>query len=213
MKLELETYLPAEAEEITGVKQTTVRNWRRAGHLPRHQGHARYNLADMLVMFVMGMLVSRGMTPEAAKEFSGQTARAIFQSAIHSKQTFSDSVRAEAKAEMGEIPDDEVAELKAQIGDGFRLDMIEWARCQKIMMNAAEQLAGISGVEQPEWLIVWAHGESQFLYDGDPFEDTFLANTFFSDHSAGPITLFHLDTLAQMVIERLPRPAIRLADQ
>jgi hypothetical protein len=35
MKLELELYTPSEAAEITKVTQATVRNWRRAGHLPR----------------------------------------------------------------------------------------------------------------------------------------------------------------------------------
>ncbi len=212
MKLELETYTPSEAEAITAVKQATVRNWRRAGHLPRQEGHARYNLADMLVMFVMGMLVSRGTTPEAAKEFAGHAARAIFQSTIWSTKAFSDAVREQAKAELGEISDDEVAHFKAQLGDEFRVDMLEMVRSQEIMIKAAEKLAGITGLKHPTWLIVWANGEIQFYYDEDISEETFFGNTVFDEFVQGPVMLFCLGALAQMVIDRLPRPAIRLAE-
>ncbi|MEL6323017.1 MAG: MerR family transcriptional regulator [Pseudomonadota bacterium] len=201
MKLELETYTPSEAEAITLVKQATVRNWRRAGHLPRQEGHARYNLADMLVMFVMGMLVSRGTTPETAKEFAGHAARAIFQSTIWSTKAFSDAVREQAKAELGEISDDE-----------FRVEMMEMVRSQEIMIKAAEKLAGITGLKHPTWLIVWANGEIQFYYDEDISEETFFGNTVFDEFVQGPVMLFCLGALAQMVIDRLPRPAIRLAE-
>lgn len=212
MKLELETYTPSEAEAITAVKQATVRNWRRAGHLPRQEGHARYNLADMLVMFVMEILVSRGTTPDAAKEFAGYAARAIFQSTIWSTKAFSDGVREQAKAELGELSDDEVAHFKAQLGDEFRVDMLEIVRSQEIMIKAAEKLAGITGLKHPTWLIVWANGEIQFYYDEDISEETFFGNTVFDEFVQGPVMLFCLGALAQMVIDRLPRPAIRLAE-
>ncbi|WP_172293775.1 MerR family transcriptional regulator [Pseudoruegeria sp. HB172150] len=212
MQLELETYTPSEAEEITAVKQATVRNWRRAGHLPRQQGHARYNLADMLVMFVMGMLVSRGTSPEAAKEFAGHAARAIFQSTIWSTKAFSQSVRDKAKAELGEISGDEVSYFKAQLGDDFRLDFLEVARSQEIMVKAAEQLAGISGMKHPSWLVIWADGSLEFFHDDEDPDDSFFGNIQHGEaYVQGPVMLFCLGALAQMVIDRLPRPAIRLA--
>ncbi|WP_177228389.1 MerR family transcriptional regulator [Roseovarius indicus] len=212
MKLELETYTPSEAEEITSVKQATVRNWRRAGHLPRREGHARYNLADMLVMFVMGMLVSRGTTPEAAKEFAGHAARAIFQSTIWSTKAFSGPVREKAKVEIGKVSEDELSHLKAEIGDERRIEMVEEVHIQKTMIKAAEQLAGITGLKHPTWLIVWANGEIQFYYDEDISEETFFGNTVFDEFVQGPVMLFCLGALAQIVIDRLPRPAFRLAE-
>ena len=163
-------------------------------------------------MFVMGMLVSRGTTPEAAKEFAGHAARAIFQSTIWSTKAFSDAVREQAKAELGEISDDEVAHFKAQLGDEFRVDMLEMVRSQEIMIKAAEKLAGITGLKHPTWLIVWANGEIQFYYDEDISEETFFGNTVFDEFVQGPVMLFCLGALAQMVIDRLPRPAIRLAE-
>lgn len=42
------------------------------------------------------MLVSRGTTPEAAKEIAGHAARAIFQNAIWGTKAFSDAVRDKA---------------------------------------------------------------------------------------------------------------------
>ena len=214
MKLELETYTPSEAEAITAVKQATVRNWRRAGHLPRQDGHARYNLADMLVMFVMGMLVSRGTTPEAAKEFAGHAARAVFRSTIWSTKAFSDAVREQAKAELGEISDDEAAHFKAHLGDEFRVDMLEMVRSQEIMIKAAEQLAGISGMKHPEWLVIWADGSLEFFHDDEDTDDSFFGNIQYgAAYVQGPVMLFCLGALAQMVIDRLPRPAIRLADE
>lgn len=215
MKLELETYTPGEAETITSVKQTTVRNWRRAGHLPRQDGHARYNLADMLVMFVMGMLVSRGTTPEAAKEFAGHAARAIFQSTIWSTKAFSKDVHTKAMEELGETSEDETTHLKEKLGDGFRVETLEMVRSQKIMIEAAEQLVGISGMKHPNWLIVWADGSLEFFYDDD---DEIADIKFFTNietdkaYVQGPVMMFCLAALAQMVIDRLPRPAISLAE-
>jgi len=213
MKLELETYTPGEAEMITAVKQATVRNWRRAGHLPRQEGHARYSLPDMLVMFVMGMLVSRGTTPDAAKEFAGHAARAIFQSTIWSTKAFSADVRTKAMEELGEIPDEEVARLKEHLGDELRVEMLATIRSQEIMAKAAEQMAGISGVKHPSWLVIWADRSLEFFYDDDDPDISFFGNIQYDKaYVQGPVMVFCLGALAQMVIDRLPRPAIRLAE-
>lgn len=212
MKLELETYTPAEAEAITAVKQATVRNWRRAGHLPRQEGHARYNLADMLVMFVMGMLVSRGTTPEAAKEFAGHAASAILQSAIWRSDAFSADVRNKAMAEVGEISDEEVALFRRKFGEEFRVEILEEIRSQEVMIEAAEQLAGISGMKHPTWLVIWADGSLEFFYGDEDPEESFFGNIQHGEaYVQGPVMLFCLGALARMVIDRLPRPAIRLA--
>lgn len=213
MKLELETYTPSEAEAITSVKQATVRNWRRAGHLPRQEGHARYNLADMLVMFVMGMLVSRGTTPDAAKDFAGHAARAIFQSTIWSTKAFSEDVRAKAQEELGEISEEEAARFKERLGDEFRVEILETVFSQEIMIKAAEQLAGISGMKHPNWLVIWADGSLEFFHDDEDTDDIFFGNIQYGEaYVQGPVMLFCLGALAQMVIDRLPRPAIRLAE-
>lgn len=213
MELRLETYTPSEAEAITAVKQATVRNWRRAGHLPRQEGHARYNLADILVMFSMGVLVASKIPPEAAKEFAGELARAVFKSAIWSPKAFSGDVLSAAKDELGKIADEEVCHLKDKLGDNFSIEVLETARCQEIMSKAAEKLAGISGVKHPTWLIVWANGEMEFYYDEDISDERFFGNTVFDAYVKGPVTLFCLGALAQEVIDRLPRPAIRLAEE
>lgn len=213
MKLELETYTPNEAETITAVKQATVRNWRRAGHLPRQEGHARYNLPDVLVMFVMGMLVSRGTTPEAAKEFAVHAARAIFQSTIWSTKAFSADVHTQAKEELGEISEEEASHFKEKLGEEFRVEMLETIRSQEIMIKAAEQLAGISGMKHPSWLVIWADGSLEFFYDDDDPDINFFGNIQHGEaYVQGPVMLFCLGALAQMVIDRLPRPAIRLAE-
>lgn len=213
MKLELETYSPSEAEAITSVKQATVRNWRRAGHLPRQEGHARYTLPDMLVMFVMGMLVSRRTTPEAAKEFAGHAARAVFQSAIWSTKAFAEDVRAQAKDELGECSDEEVSHFKAQLGDESCVEILETVRRQEIMIKAAEQLAGISGMKHPNWLVIWADGSLELFHDDEDTDESFFGNIQYDGACVqGPVMLFCLGALAQMVMDRLPRPPIRLAE-
>lgn len=214
MKLELETYTPGEAETITAVKQATVRNWRRAGHLPRQEGHARYNLGDILVMFVMGMLVSRGTTPDAAKEFAGHAAQSIFQSTIWSTKAFSKDVCTMAKEELGEISKEEVAHFQEQLGDEFQVETLERVRIQKIMINAAERLAGISGMKHPNWLVIWADGSLEFFHDDEDADEIFFGNIEYGKaYVQGPVMLFCLGALAQMVIDRLPRPAFRLAER
>lgn len=214
MKLQLETYTPSEAVTITDVAQPTVRNWRRAGHLPRQEGHARYDIADLLVMFVMGMLVTRGTTPEAAKEFSRHAARAIFQSTIYSTKAFSNEVQEAAKTKVGEIPEDEVARFKERLSDEFCVEMLELVRSQEIMIKAAEKLVGISGMKHPSWLVIWADGSLEFFYGNEDPDDSFFGNIQFDQaYVKGPVMLLCLDALAQMVIDKLPRPAIRLAEE
>ncbi len=214
MDLELETFTPAETEAITDVKQTTIRNWRRAKHFPQQEGHARYTLLNILYMSAMGMMVSRGISPGAAKEFAYPTARAIFQSALWSRKTFADDVLTKARDEAGEITSEQAARFRENLGDTFRVEMLEtvrMGRSQEILVKAAERHAGMSGMKHPNWLIIWADGSIEFYYDDEDPDEGFFGNIETDGaHVQGPVMMFCLAALAQMVIDRLPRPAIRL---
>jgi hypothetical protein len=214
MNLELATYTPGEAETVTAVKQVTVRNWRRAGHLPRHNGQARYTLADILVMIVMDMLVSRGTTPVAAKDFAGHAARAILQNTIWSTKAFAPDVHERAREELGAISEEEIALFKDQLGEEFTVEMVKKVRSQRLLIQAAEQLAGTAGMKHPNWLIIWADGSLEFLHDDEDSDMTFFSDIEYGGaYVQGPVMMFCLGAIAQMVIDRLPHPAIRLAER
>jgi len=214
MKLELELYTPSEAEEITKVAQTTVRNWRRAGHLPRQQGHARYTIVDVLLMTAMQSLVSRGVTPEAAKGFAPQVARAIFQSMIYSTKSYSAAVVAAAKLEVGEIAPERIERVKAAMGGGFELEMLEDMDRLSLMVDASEQLAGIAGLKHPSWLIIWADGVLEFLHDDEDPDESFFGNIQYDEaYAQGAVIMFCLGAMARMVIDRLPRHPIKLVGE
>jgi hypothetical protein len=212
MKLQLDTYKPSEAEIITGVTQATVRNWRRAGYLPRQKGHARYDLAELLIMFATGMMVSRGSTPEAAAENASAVARAIYQSAIWNFSAFAEDVHSRAEDEVGEIFDADVAHFRELMGENFRIESLQTVRRQEIIVKAAQELAGISGSEHPQWFVIWADGTPEFFHEGEDPDDLFFGNIEHDKpYVQGPITIFCLGALAKMVIDRLPRPAILLS--
>ncbi|MEI7775852.1 MAG: MerR family transcriptional regulator [Verrucomicrobiota bacterium] len=216
MKVELELYLPSEAEEITKVPQTTIRNWRRAGYLPSPKGHARYNLPDLLLQTSMQALVSRGILPEVARTFAGEIARAIFQSMIYSHKTFSPKVYAAAQNEVGEIPQERVARVKAALGEAYAPEVLELLECSTQMRKTASQAFGLAGMKTPSWVIIWANSEIEFYYSGDDerFDEKFFGDTSYGDpYTQGPIILFSMGNMAQMVLDRLPRPAIRLASE
>ena len=81
-------------------------------------------------------------------------------------------------------------------------------------MNAAEQMAGTSGMKHPNWLIVWADASLEFFHDDDDESPdvSFFSNIQYGQaYVQGPVMMFCLGALAQMVIDRLPRPAFRLA--
>ena len=193
MQLRLEKFTPGEAASITAVKQETVHNWRRLGHLPKPIGHARYNLAQVLVMFVMGTLVSRGTAAEAATKIASEAARATYQSAIWNDRAYSPAAHAQAKADLG--------------ADAHRIDVLEH------MAKAALRLAGIEDERHPNWLIIWADGSLELLYEGENADEEFFSNV---DHSQpfaqGPIVVFCLGAIARMVIDLLPRPAFDLVE-
>lgn len=194
MNLELETYTPSEAEEITGVTQATVRNWRRAGHLQRHKGHARYTIADLLVIFATGLMVQRGVKAKAASTFAGEAARAIFQNALYREETYS----SEAKE----------AALQSNPEPFFAKD--------ELRQSAAQQF-GVAGIKSPDWLVIWADDNLEFLYDADTDGETadgqFFGNIQYSQpYVQGPVMMFCLGALAHMIATRLPRPAIKLSE-
>ncbi|WP_439525887.1 MerR family transcriptional regulator [Roseovarius mucosus] len=196
MKLKLETYTPSEAETITGVVQTTVRNWRRAGYLARQKGWARYNIADLLVMYSMGMLTSRGITPEAAQAFAGETARAIFQAMIWIDGAYTPEVETAARQE---VPED-------------CEDIFKPVIARDVKARASGQSFGVSGLDQIEWLVIWANNEIEF-FTSDRAEADFFSAYGRDEYVAGPVMLLCLPAIAGAVIDRLPRPAIRLAEE
>jgi hypothetical protein len=213
MKLELETYTPSEAEDVTKVAQTTVRNWRRAGYLPKYTGHARYTVADLLVMVAMQALVSRGMAPESATGFAGEIARATFQSLISTPKAYSEASADAARAEIGPVSQERVNEVARALDESRVADltpeMIEAADNLKTLMDAAEQKFGLSGVKAPSWLVIWANGDLQFFYDEDI--DSFFSDTVYDEYVQGPVILFCLGAMAHMVLSRLPRPPVTQA--
>lgn len=196
MKLELETFMPSEAESITKVTQATVRNWRRAGYLERRQGHARYNIADLLVMTVMQELVARGMTPEYATKYASAAARAIFQSLIFSRHAYSETAFTQALESVRPVEPVAIEKLMAT----------------NLLADIASKAFLVPGLKHPNWFIIWANGEPDFYYDDDEnFEDKFFGETSYSDEFIqGPVTLFSLGAMAHKVLSRLPRPAIKL---
>lgn len=211
MKLKLETYTPSEAEIITGVVQTTVRNWRRVGYLPHQKGHARYNIADLLVMHSMGILVSRGITPDAAKAFAGETARAIFQALTWIDGAYSPEVQDAARHEVTNNHQDEVAVFLEHLGADRHEQAVSFI-AKGVMAKASGQSFGVNGLDQIEWLVIWANNEIEF-FTSDRAEADFFSAYGRDEYVAGPVMLLCLPAIAGAVIDRLPRPAILLAEE
>jgi hypothetical protein len=158
----------------------------------------------------MQALVSRGVTPETAKSFAPEIARATFQNMVFSQGTYSKGVNAAARSIVGVIEPERFKKLKESVGESFTIEALEMLDAQTCMMDAAKQAFGVSDENSPNWLIIWANGELEFYYDGDDFEDRFFGDTAYDEYVQGPVMLFSLGAMARMVNDRLPRPAIRL---
>ena len=148
--VDLELYTPGEAEAITQVSQATVRNWRRAKHLPRHEGHARYDIAELLIQASMRARVSRGVAPESAKGYSSEIAKAAFQSMIFRHKAYSAGVIDAARAEVGEIAPERIERMQEELGHSFDLQMLESVDRQSLMLATAKQTFGIKGLKAPK---------------------------------------------------------------
>ena len=215
MQLELETYMPNEAEEITGVTQATVRNWRRAGYLERRKGHARYNIGDLLVMFVADMMVKRGVTAKPAVTFAQEAAEAIFQSMLHYPACYTQSVY-DTLLQRALVKVDSEPDQLAKACEEVKIDRSE-ARDKMArfgVYDEAAQVLGISGVKRPDWLVIWADDRIEFLYDRDVDGETadgqfFGKIDYRNPYVQGPVIMLCLGALAQMMIARLPRPPLR----
>lgn len=220
MELELEHYTPSEAEDITLVPQTTVRNWRRAGHLPRNEGHARYTVRELLVMTSMRSLVAKGVLPEVAKAFAPEVANAAFQALIHQPNAFSSGLHSLALDKVAPMPSDYPQRFKSLLDSAGGAEVLSDAEIERIwrstcvqttLTDAAQKAFGTYGLKKPSWFIIWANDEIQFYYDEDISDEKFFGETAWDEYVEGPVTLFCLGAVATMVLKRLPRPAIKLA--
>ena len=216
--LELETYMPNEAEEITGVSQATVRNWRRAGYLERPKGHARYHIGDLLVMFVADAMIKRGVTAKHALAYAREAAQSVFQSALHIPQSYTQSAY-DALLNRALIKVDSDPDLLAKLSQDQEIDI---AQARDIVGKArvydeAAHEFGIAGIQSPDWLVIWADDTIEFLYDRDTDGDTadtqFFGNIEYrKPYVQGPLILLCLGAFAHMILGRFPRPAIKLQE-
>lgn len=214
MKLRLETYSPKEAEAVTNVTMSTVRNWRRLGHLPRPEGPTRYTIADLLHMFVLGLFASRSIAIGPVTGVASEAARAVYQSVIWNAESFEDEVHKKALQEIGEAPAVDIANAKEIFGDSSGIDFLNKVRAQEHMAEAAEKLARIAKGPKPDWLVIWADGSLEFFHEGENADQTFFENIQYgAAYAQGPIIVFCLGALAAMVVDRLPRPAFRLNEE
>lgn len=219
MKLELETYMPNEAEEITGVTQATVRNWRRAGYLARPNGHARYHIGDLLVMFVADTMIKRGVTAKHALTYAREAAQSVFQFALHSPQSYTQSAY-DVLLQRAQIKTDSDPELLEKLSHDHEIDTI---RARDIVAKArvydeAAHEFGITGIQRPDWLVIWADDTIEFLYDRDTDGETpdgqFFGNIDYrKPYVQGPLILLCLGAFAHIMLERLPRPPLKLAPE
>lgn len=211
MRLELETFTPAEAEVITQVTQATVRNWRRAGYLPRPKGHARYTAPDLLLMSAMHALVSRGLAPEAASAFAATIAQATFKFLINNSFSYSQAVHSAARNEVGELSREEI-EMATRAGEGAPyLEFLGEMKALEAIWNAAERRFGVSGIQPPQFFIIWANGEEEFADDKNICEK--ITEGSYDEWVQGPVTLFTLPAMAQMILDRLPRKPFILGER
>lgn len=65
---------PTRAAEITGVSNTTQRDWRRMKHLPATEGIAQYDLIDLCELWVLKAAAEAGFGPARTKPFSRSAA-------------------------------------------------------------------------------------------------------------------------------------------
>ncbi len=205
MNLELEEFKPKEAELVSGVTQASIGNWRRSGHWYQLQrGHARYNLIMILEMFALGMLTSRGLRIDAAKNYSQKIAGALLQNLIWDPKTYSEQV---LKA-TGELERDLPDAVEASTADE-----VKRLQAASVAGRAVQTAIPVSGEKPPTWFIIWANGETQFYFDEDVSDETFFGNTVYDAFVQGPVTLLCIGALAQLVLDRLPRPAFRMAKE
>jgi len=217
MKLRYQTYTASDAEAITNVKQATVRNWRRAGYLGTQKGHARYDIRHLILMFLMGMLVKRGATPAAARDTAAAVSRGVFRHAVWCVEGFSEGALQEASKVLDQQIEegnfDQQIESKdfETAGEALELPYIREAFLRSILADAASALDvyGKSSRE-PSWLVIWADGHEEYLYEHREYEEFFTDIEYTQDYVKGPVTLYCLGAMSKMLMEKLPYPAFDL---
>lgn len=213
------TYMPMEAEEISGVSTQSQRMWRIQGHLASTGRHARFDVFSLAHLTMMGLMSPR-VGPALAKAMALQCAAGITWHALAWRDswdgqtseilTWEDATLSASIAERGRLGRQMLARVRAEggISEETTTELLTVARSEspwQPQMNWLRNLVfesnGIAPVTS-RFFIWWGDATSEFT---DAIEPA-MALSLFDAKLHGPVMVFDLDALGTMLGERVARP-------
>jgi hypothetical protein len=188
---ELRTFTAAEAEAITGVPATLLRDWRRRDCLPKplrrarlSRKHPRYDVVELANIWAMGLLAARGIGPQLSVNY--------------------------APAIAGLIAADVVRRIEAYEGEHELT--LTWAQVSPRWVDQSawlsRNLGAIKGFSAPgaKFFIWWADGSCIVA------DDLRAAFGELSDDPryAGPIIVLDVFALATTLLEKIGKPVVKV---
>jgi hypothetical protein len=203
---------PNEVADITGVSLDNQRNLRRAGYLPKNEGHARFTPLETARLLVIGQMSERGIGPKVATTFADTAARGIFLNLLWRWEPYSPEAAALAlevtRAEFESALPAAQAKIGHDMTDAEKRD-IHGDLAKAWLADTLTEANGMSGEKAPDHFVLWPNGHPEFFYGDDhPFEDVEF------NHPAwqGPAIMITLGGMAALMASRLPRPIVRLSE-
>lgn len=185
----LSTFTPAEAERITGLAQSSMRDWRRRGLIPVNNGHARFDLFQLGELMVMKMLADLGVGPSGTGEIARLCSVGI---AYH------------ALLWIGAYEGDHLLFSEIDRAPGQELG---WGDNAPRLAQAVLSDSLGHRMDPPRFYIRWANGEGSFSHSLDR---AFSFKATFSPQFAGPVFVFDLESIASNLIDGAARPFVHV---
>lgn len=197
LQFKLAEFAPVELEQITTLSRMMQRDWRQRGFLPKSDRHARFNVFEVVNVWVMKMFSDRGIGPARSSSVTPRIAAAIVA-----------YVMSWEEAAWGGLTDEVLA-----VARGSKVPHLDWMRYNPQFSTFAltEMLfdsLDVGRVEREESVIWFPNDEVAF---GSISNIAGAPAKGFDPRFDGAAIVLSIDRIAENLIRRLPRPVVEVA--
>jgi len=198
------TFLPTEAQEITGLTTAAIRDLRRLGYIASSDGKwARFTIQEIATLLVIGALQRRGLKSQFSSRIAEVAAAIIAGFAVRQAGAIDDPSRVtfDMKLEAVEKPD---SRLAAKVPDSATLFGLQLLPLIADVTNIARGKK--PNHRWPRFLIVHGMEEANFRYEDDL--TAYYQNRWDIDLSV--VILIDLERLGQRLAARAGKPLVTI---
>lgn len=200
------------AARVTSASETQQWNWRRSGYIPKHDGHAKYNIIDICELWVMAALSKRGVGPQVSRKYSRDCAKSAAWFALYMRPAWAGNF--DVLPQSSNTHDWQTQNI-VQISESFgRQPPMQSPIIGKLSHGANIAIFGKDQTALPvhSFLRIWQDGEFDYTNHRDPldFGEDELGALAIPLEKLGLVSVLPLKYAGQLIAHELGAPLVTL---